>query len=143
MRIRSSEVIVALLVFGCAGLMPAQSLLGELKTEHDPAKRSEMALTLADTSFDNAHDFYTKGQFEKGNEALDNMTSALSECVSSLAAAHKARYYKHAELKVAYLQRRMKGLLDDISIQQRGWADQMARRLDEIHDKLLDGVMKK
>ena len=121
----------------------AQSLLSELKAERDPAKRSEMALNLADAAFDNARDFYSKGDFDNGDAQLEDMTTVLNECVASLALAHKAKFYKKAELKVAYLQRRMQGLLDDIDIQRRGWAEQTQRKLEEIHDKLLDGVMKK
>ena len=134
---------VTLLLIGCTPLLAAQSLLDELKAEHDPAKRSELALNFADTAFDNARDFYTKGEIDKGDAQLDNMTTALNECVVSLAIAHKAKFYKRAELKVAYLQRRMQGLLDDIALQRRGWAEQTQRKLDEIHDKLLDGVMRK
>ncbi len=55
----------------------------------------------------------------------------------------KAKSYKKAELQVAYLQRRMQGLLDDIEIQKRGWAEYTQRKLEEIHDKLLSGVMRR
>lgn len=134
---------VSLLIAMYIAAVQAQSLLSELKAERDPAKRSEMALNFADAAFDNARDFYTKGEFEKGDAQLEDMTAVLNECVASLALAHKARFYKKAELKVAYLQRRMQGLLDDIDLQRRGWAEQTQRKLEEIHDKLLDGVMKK
>jgi hypothetical protein len=120
-----------------------QSFLAELEAERDPARRSDKALTFADAAFDNARDFYTKGEIKKGDAELENMTNALKQCVGSLQVAHKARFYKKAELKVAYLQRRMKGLVDDLSIQQRGWAEYTERKLDDIHDKLLEGVMRK
>lgn len=134
---------VGLFLATCMSLAHAQSLLAELKAEHDPTKRSELALSFADAAFDNARDFYAKGEIQKGDAQLEDMTNALNECVVSLAVAHKARFYKKAELKVAYLQRRMQGLLDDIEIQRRGWAEYTERKLDEIHDKLLDGVMRK
>lgn len=121
----------------------AQSFLDEIKAEHDPARRSDKALSFADTAFDSARDFYNKGEVHKGDAQLEDMTNALNECLESLAEAHKARFYKKAELRVAYLQRRMKGLVDDIEMQQRGWAEYTQRKLDEIHDKLLDGVMRK
>jgi hypothetical protein len=134
----------SVLLLGFASLMQAgQSLLAELEAERDPARRSDKALTFADAAFDNAREFYTKGEIKKGDAELENMTNALKECVGSLQAAHKARFYKKAELKVAYLQRRMKDLLDDLSIQQRGWAEYTQRKLDDIHDKLLEGVMRK
>jgi hypothetical protein len=120
-----------------------QNLVTELKAERDPAKRIEKALDLADDAFDHARASYTSGDVHKGDEQLDNMTAALNECVISLDAAHKAKYYKKAELKIAFLQRRMQGLVDDISVNERGWADYTDRKLDEIHDKVLNGVMRK
>jgi hypothetical protein len=126
-----------------SSVMPAQLLLGDINQEHDPSKRAELALSLADESFDNARDYYQKGAMEKGDAALENMTSALNACVQSLAVSNKARFYKKAELKVAFLQRRMDGLVNDLSIQERGWAEQTKRKLEQIHDKILDGVMRK
>lgn len=141
---RVTKVLEIVLFFTPTMLLAFGQAPGDdMKAEHDPARRSEMALTIADTAFDNARDFYIKGDFEKGDAQLEDMTNALNECVDSLSAAHKAKFYKRAELKVAYLQRRMQGLVDDIELQQRGWAEQTQRRLEEIHDKLLDGVMRK
>jgi DNA gyrase/topoisomerase IV subunit B len=139
-----SELIRISLLFGMVcSVMGAQSLLGDINQERDPAKRSEMALMLADESFDNARDFYQKGALEKGDAALETMTNALNACVQSLAISNKAKFYKKAELKVAFLQRRMSGLVEDLGVQERGWAEQTKRRLEAIHDKILDGVMRK
>lgn len=134
---------LGLLAITPVALAKAQSFVDELKAEHDPGRRAELALTFADTAFDSARDYYTKGEIHKGDAQLEDMTNALNECVTSVEAARKAKFYKKAELRVAYLQRRMKGLLDEIEMQQRGWAEYTERKLDEIHDKLLDGVMKK
>jgi hypothetical protein len=134
---------VSLAAIASVAMLQAQSFIDELKAEHDPGRRSELALAFADTAFDSARDFYSKGEVHKGDAQLEDMMNALNECEVSLEAAHKAKFYKKAELRVAYLQRRMKGLLDDIELQQRGWAEYTQRKLDEIHDKLLDGVMRK
>ncbi|HSU59979.1 MAG TPA: hypothetical protein VLI55_11750 [Bryobacteraceae bacterium] len=141
---RATRIGVGLAIVTFVSSGYAQSFIAELKTtEHNPAKRSEKALVLADSAFDNARDFYNKGEIDKGDAQLDNMTKALNFCVESLQEARKAKYYKKAELNVALLQRRMASLLDDIDVQERGWADQTNRMLDQIHDKLLAGVMKK
>lgn len=135
---------VGLLLF--ATLIPvghAQTFLSDIKAEHDPGKRAEMALTFADNAFDNAREFYTKGDIEKGDAQLEDMTNALNECVVSADTAHKAKFYKKAEQNVAMLQRRIKTLVDDLEIQKRGWAEYTDRKLEEIHDKLLAGVMRK
>ena len=134
---------VSLAAIASVALLQAQSFVDELKAERDPGRRSEMALEFADTAFDAARDFYSKGEVHKGDARLEDMMNALNECATSLEVAHKAKFYKKAELRVAYLQRRMKGLLDEIELQQRGWAEYTQRKLDEIHDKLLDGVMRK
>jgi hypothetical protein len=139
--IRVLELSVLILVF--AGAMPGQSFLAELKLQHDPAKRSEMALGFADELFDNAQSSYGKGQISKGDADLESMTKVLNACLDSLTAANKSRSYKKAEMKVAYLQRRLSDLVNNMGIQERGWAEYTSRKLDEIHDKLLNGVMRK
>ncbi len=109
----------------------------------DGGKRADVQLAQADAAFDAARDAYNKGNIEKGDAALEDMTKALNACVESLEAAHKSRSFKKAELRVAHLQRRMAALLDDISLPERGWAEYTDRKLEEIHDKLLAGVMLK
>jgi len=114
-----------------------------LGQEQDPVNRSAAQLNSAEQAFDDARAAYDKGDIDKGDEELEKMTRALDACVGSLEEAHKARFYKKAEMKVALLQRRMSGLLDDIELPRRGWAEQTSRKLDEIHDKLLAGAMGK
>jgi len=134
---------LGLFVLALAGSVPAQSFLAELKSQRDPAKRSEMALVFADELFQNARDFYAKGEISKGDANLESMTAVLNACLDSLATANKSRSYKKAEMKVAHLQRRLSDLVNDLGIQERGWAEYTNRKLDEIHDKLLNGVMRK
>jgi hypothetical protein len=140
----STQILgLGMLIVAFAGSASAQSVLAELKTEHNPSKRSEMALTFADQLFDNAKDSYGKGEITKGDADLESMTKVLNACIESLAAANKSKSYKRAEMKVAHLQRRLSDLVNDMSIQERGWAEYTSRKLDEIHDKLLNGVMRR
>jgi hypothetical protein len=125
---------------GTAAAQPAQV---DLKEERDPAKRCEKFLESAEAAFDGARSAYTKDDIHKGDAALDEMMSALNSCLSTLDAAHKSRLYKRAEMRVSLLQRRLQSLLDEISVTQRGWAEQTGRKLEEVHDKLLEGAMKK
>ena len=46
-------------------------------------------------------------------------------------------------MKVAALHRRIHSLLEELDFEERGKAAELAAQLDEIHDKLLDGVMRK
>jgi len=134
---------VALSLAALAASVSAQAFLADLKSEHDPGRRAELALSFADESFDSAKSLYQKGDIHEGDVALENMTSALNACVESLAAANKVKIYKKAELKVAMLQRRLSGLTDALGVLERGWAEQTARKMEEIHEKLLNGVMRK
>jgi hypothetical protein len=131
------------LTLAAAGICSGQSFLAEIKAEHDPGKRIEKALEFANESFDSARDYYSKGLVHKGDEHLDYMTAALKECADSLDEAHKARFYKKAEMNVATLQRRLGDLLNDLGLDQRGWAEYTNRKIDELHDKMLAGVMRK
>lgn len=123
-----------------ANARPAQV---DFKDERDPAKRSEKCLEAAETAFDSARSAYAKDDVHSGDADLDEMMAALHTCVSTLETVHKSRLYKRAEMRVSSLQRRLQNLLDDISVTQRGWAEQTGRKLEEIHDKLLEGAMKK
>lgn len=135
--------IVLLALLTAAVPLYAQATITELKAEHDPIKRSERAVALAEQSFDNARAFYDKGEIQKGDAQLETMMNALNECASSLDSVHKSKFYKKPEMRVAFLQRRLSGLLEDLGIQERGWAEYTQRKLEELHDKLLDGVMRK
>ncbi len=97
-------LLLACLTFVMGGSACGQSFMAELKAEHDPGKRMQMALEYADQSFQTAHDYYNKGIIKKGDEHLEYMTSALRECVDALQQSHKARFYKKAEMNVAELQ---------------------------------------
>lgn len=137
----SPRATVSILV--AAQLLVAQPTSDRLATEHNPSKRSVLALDLATSALDDASDCYKSGNVHKGDAELEEMTKDLRECVSSLRAAHKSGSYKKAELKVASLQRRLHDLVSDLSIENRGWAEQTERTVDEIHEQILTGVMTK
>jgi hypothetical protein len=140
------------LAFGPAATTPlaaqdqpnqSNSAAENLNSEPDPSRRAERALSLAEGAFAEARVAYDKGQIKAGDQHLDEMIKLLNVCVSSLEAAHKSHNYKSAEIRVKGLMRRLKTLIGDLSVDDRGWAEYTARQLEEIHDKLLSGVMKK
>lgn len=143
LRMRVRPVVAGLAILGFAWSLGAQSFVSELNAVHNPGKRSEKALKLADEAFDTARSFYGKGQIEKGDAALDEMTQALTTCLKSAETANKAKYFKKAEMNVAQLQRRMKWLINDMDIRNRGWAVITSKKIDRIHNQLLAGVMRK
>jgi hypothetical protein len=153
-KIRPAGICLLLicLAFGPAAISPlaaqdqpnqSNSAVENLNTEPDPSRRAEHALSLAEGAFAEARVAYDKGQIKAGDQHLEEMIKLLNVCVSSLEAAHKSRNYKFAEIRVKGLMRRLKTLVGDLSVDDRGWAEYTARQLEEIHDKLLSGVMKK
>jgi hypothetical protein len=141
--LRTGSLAVILFFPGPMKMVWAQSPLAELDTEHDPGKRSQRALALAEEAFEGAKRSYGAGEIKQGDAHLDDMTKLLNACVAALEAARKAHLYKPAEIRVAALLRRLQSLTDDLSVDDRGWAEYTLRQVDSIHDKLLNGVMKK
>jgi hypothetical protein len=123
--------------------VPQSSPVESLKSEPDKVRRADKGLVLGESQFDAARSAFVDGKIDEGNEHLDWMIKALDDATTSLTAADKKRLFKRAELRVANLQRRMRSLLDEISIDQRSWADQTDRQLGAIHDKLLEGALRK
>lgn len=132
--------LVALALSSC---LMAESYLSQLKAVRNPGKRSEKALKLADAAFENARQFYHDGEIQKGDAALDQMTQALTACLKSAEIANKAKYFKKAELNVAKLQRQMTWLLSNLEVRNRGWAKITSKKMDQIHNQLLAGAMRK
>lgn len=138
---RRSSVAILLLVV--AAFAVAQSDLDEVRAERNPGRRSELAMDMADEALDRARDFYRSGDQRRGEEQLVAVDKLADECLSSVQQAHKSKYTKKAELKVAALSRRVNSLVDDLGYEQRDKAREVHAHLEEIHDKLLAGVMGK
>ncbi len=128
-------------------LMAAQLTFGrqipELDSEPDLVKRSQRALVMADSFFEDARQAYTSNEIKKGDTRLEEMTKALNVCVAALNAVHKSRLFKPAEMRVMTLSRRLHTLVGDLSVDDRGWAEYTERQVEAVHEKLLLGVMKK
>ena len=139
---KSVPAILLSLLLALASAQP-QASLESIKAETDPVHRAEHALALAESDFESAHDAYLKGDIHAGDDQLNQMSKALDETVSSLEKTHKTRQFKRAEMRVAHLQRRLNSLLEEINVEQRGWAEQISRHLSEIRDRLLQGALGK
>src|SRR5882724_5865386 len=75
---RNLSPVCLLILLLAASAHAQQSLIAELKLQHDPGKRSELALTVADELFEGARAHYGKGEISKGDAELEDMTSALN-----------------------------------------------------------------
>lgn len=136
-----ASLVVMFLAMSAAAV--AQTALDDVKAERNPGRRSEMAMMMADESLDHAREFYRSGDSKQGDAELALIDQLADECLSSVEKAHKSKYTKKAELRVVALSRRVNSLADDLGYDQRDKAREVHSHLEEIHDKLLAGVMGK
>jgi hypothetical protein len=134
---------VLLLPLAAVAFSQATGLPEEVTSEHNAGKRSEIAVTLADKSIDQARSYYRAGDAARGDSELDLVRQLADECFSSAERAHKSKYWKKAEMRIAALSRRVRSLTEELGYEQREKGRDLADHLDSIHDKLLAGVMSK
>ncbi len=99
LSVMPTKLIEWTIIFSFVSCASAQSFMAELTTEHDPGRRSQKALLLADSAFDNARDYYNKGDVNKGDASLDNMTQALTACIESLQQAQKGEILQESRVE--------------------------------------------
>lgn len=61
-----------LLLTTCVSGVSAESLPADLHAEPNPVARSQKALKLAESAFNDAHRFYAEGDVDKGDAQLEN-----------------------------------------------------------------------
>ena len=122
--------------------------LATLKAEPDLEKRSDKALEFANRDLDEVRDDYRAGNIQQAKEALNEVREAVDLSYDSLKQTGKdprkhPKHFKKAELKVRELLRRLRGLSDQASFLDRPAFDPVVKRLQEVHDELLSGIMGK
>lgn len=121
--------------------------LASVKSEPNLEKRSELALTNANTALDSARDAYGQGDLEKTQANLDEVQDSVDIAYQALSDTgkdpRKDRFFKRAELRTRELIRRLEGLGQTMSVTDRGTVDKVRDRVSEIHDNLLKGIMSK
>lgn len=134
------------MTFILAFLMMAPDIAA-LKVEPDLEKRSELALANADRQVDAAREAYQGGDIKKMEAALEELRDSVALSEESLQQTHKKarnnKYYKRAELKVRALLRRLTGLRDEVSVEDRKQIEAVRQKLQEVHDQLLARIMEK
>jgi hypothetical protein len=119
--------------------------IATVKTEADPNRRSELALLNADEKIDQARQAYQAGNEGAEEAAIQEVADSVALCYASLEQAHgeprKSRYYKHAELKVSVMMRRLSGFRDEVGFELRPHVEAVLKRLSDIHDELISDIM--
>lgn len=122
--------------------------LSAIKAEPNLEKRSEKALANANHAIDVARDSYAAGDVKRAREALDELAESVDLSHESLAETHKhprssPKYFKKAEVSIREMQRRLKSLEDQFSVNDRPMLQEAAQKLQQVRDDLVDGIMSK
>jgi hypothetical protein len=119
--------------------------IASVKTETDPNRRSELALVNAEEKIDEARQAYQAGNEGAEDAAIQEVAESVTLCYASLEQAHgeprKSRYYKHAELKVSAMMRRLSGFRDEVGLELRPRVEAALKKLSDIHDQLISDIM--
>jgi hypothetical protein len=122
--------------------------LASIKTEPNLEKRSELALDHAGAALDEAREAYNSGDVAKTELALGEVGDAVELAYHSLAdtgkdARRNPKFFKRAELRTRELMRRLEGIRETVSYQDRAMVEIVRDRVAEVHDDLLKGIMSK
>ena len=122
--------------------------LASIKNEPNLEKRSELALDNAGTALDQAREAYNSGDDAKMQLALDEVGASVELAYHSLTdtgkdARRNPKFFKRAELRTRELLRRLEGVREMVSFQDRGQVEVVRDRVAEVHDNLLKGIMSK
>jgi hypothetical protein len=122
--------------------------LAGVKSEPNLEKRSDLALTNANSALDAARDSYNQGDYDKTKSELQEVEESVDLAYQSLSATGKdprrdPKFFKRAELRTRELLRRLEGLGESVSFSDRGMVERVRDRVSAVHDNLIDGILTK
>ncbi len=122
--------------------------LASIKNEPNLEKRSELALDHAGAELDEAREAYNAGDVAKMESALGEVGESVELAYHSLTdtgkdARRNPKFFKRAELRTRELMRRLEGIRETVSYQDRALVEVVRDRVAEVHDELLKGIMSK
>ncbi len=122
--------------------------LSSVKNEPNLEHRSELALTNANTALDAAREAYGAGNADKVSMELAEVSESVDVAYDALSATGKdprksPRYFKKAELSIRMLLRRLEGVSQSFSVDDRVKIDAIHDHVSEVHDNLVQGIKSK
>ena len=122
--------------------------LGTVKNEPNLEKRSELALDYAGTQLTAANEAYGKGNLDQVKSSIVELEASVDLAYDSLAGTGKdarrnPKFFKRAEMSTRQLLRRLNGMMESMSLNDRSLLEHARDRVSEVHDALLTGVMGK
>lgn len=122
--------------------------LAAIRQESNLERRSQLAVDHAGAVLNTARTEYQAGNMEKAAAAIDETGDAVELAWQSLLdngkeARRNPRYFKRAELSTRQLLRRIEGLAESMSYQDRPLAEKLRDRVNAVHDELVNALMSK
>lgn len=122
--------------------------LASIQQEPNPERRSQLAMDYAGAALDTARSAYQSSDLEKTQTSLAEVGAAVDLAYDSLQQTGKEarrdpKFFKRAELSTRQLLRRIEGLAQSMSFEDRIAAEKVRDRVAAVHDDLLQGIMAK
>ena len=122
--------------------------LASIQQEPNLERHSQLAMDYAGTALDAARTAYQSSDLEKTKTSLSEVGAAVDLAYDSLQQTGKdvrrdSKFFKRAELSTRQLLRRIEGVAESMSFEDRAAAEKVRDRVAAIHDDLLQGIMAK
>jgi hypothetical protein len=122
--------------------------LAAVRQEPNLERRSELALENAGTALADAREAYAAGNLEKAQVEASVVEESVTLAYDSLTGSGKdprrdPKFFKRAEMTTRQLLRRIDGVIESMSVQDRAILLAVRDRVSDIHDELLNSIMKK
>jgi hypothetical protein len=132
------------MLLSCAPLLAD---LAQVKAEPNLERRSRAALENADRSLKASRQAYEAGDLKLTKDLLDELDQSVDLAEKSLQDTGKdpirsPKYFKNAEIKTGYLLRKIEAFSQDMNVADRPMADKVKEDVQEVHDRLLHGIMR-
>ena len=122
--------------------------LTSVKSEPNFEHRADLALRFAQESVTLAREAATAGDATKLKERLADVEAGALICQEALDATGKSarrspKHFKHAELRLRELMRRLKGLSESAGVEDRDAIEATQKKVAEVHEHVLGEIMTK
>ena len=143
---RMSIWIALLAAFSAASLWAID--LASVQQEPKPERRNQLALESANSALDAARTAYQANDLAATRASLDEAAEAVSLAYSSLKqtckeARRDPKLFKRTELATRQMLRRIEGMAESMSFEDRSLVDKLRERVTAIHENLLQDIMAK
>lgn len=125
---------------------PPPTDLEAVRAEPHADKRYWKALEFGSAQIDAARKSYQEGPIENFQPALNNVLGAVQLSDDTLRGTGKnpsksPKHFKRAELKIREMIRRLQGLEELVSVDDRMVVNKIRTKIQNIHDELLLDIM--